>query len=636
MAVKPEDLRVVLATDCGSTTTKAILFEKKPEGWRQTFRGEAPTTVEAPFEDVTIGARNAITEVEELSGRRILSPDSTDALKFITPAGGKDGIDLYVSTSSAGGGLQMAVAGVVRSMTAESAERAALGAGAIVMDVLSVDDRRKPHERIARIRHLRPDIVLLSGGVDGGTREHVVELAETLLAADPKPRFGRTLRLPVVYAGNKDAAAAVEVLLKERFGFQTVPNIRPVLEREQLGPARAAIHEVFLTHVMSHAPGYDKLIAASPVPILATPHAVGMMAEAAARRRGIDLLAVDIGGATTDVFSVCKGVFNRTVSANLGMSYSVSNVLLEAGIGNICRWLPFAADPDEIQGRLRNKMIRPTTIPQALADLIVEQAVAREALRLAFQHHRSLAVGLKGIQQQRTISESFRQTATGESLIKMMNIGMIIGSGGVLSHAPDRKAAALMLLDSFEPEGITELYVDSIFMMPHLGVLSSVNADAAQEIFERDCLVHLGTSVCPFYGRLKPGSPVLKYTLDPVASSTGVPARGTSSTGVPARGTLLCGELVRIELPPGATAKLAVEPAHRSVDLGRGFGKSVERVVRGGHAGVMLDGRGRPLALPGGAAARVAANKRWMEAFGLELPGDFTTEGTENTENSKG
>ncbi|MGD0092364.1 MAG: glutamate mutase L, partial [Planctomycetota bacterium] len=192
--IENQDLRVVLATDCGSTTTKAILFEKKPEGWRQTFRGEAPTTVEAPFEDVTIGARNAITEVEELSGRKILDPASTDALKFLTPAGGTDGIDLYVSTSSAGGGLQMTVAGVVRSMTAESAERAALGAGAIVMDVLSVDDRRKPHERIARIRHLRPDIVLLSGGVDGGTREHVVELAETLLAADPKPRFGRTLR----------------------------------------------------------------------------------------------------------------------------------------------------------------------------------------------------------------------------------------------------------------------------------------------------------------------------------------------------------------------------------------------------------------------------------------------------------
>ncbi|MFH0939195.1 MAG: glutamate mutase L [Planctomycetota bacterium] len=604
MTINPNDLRVVLATDCGSTTTKAILFEKKPEGWRQTFRGEAPTTVEAPFEDVTIGARNAIVEVEELSGRKILDAAVTDTLKFLTPAGEKDGIDLYVSTSSAGGGLQMAVAGVVRTMTAESAERAALGAGAIVMDVLSVDDRRKPHERIARIRHLRPDIVLLSGGIDGGTREHVVELGETLLAADPKPRFGRTLRLPVVYAGNKDAANAVEALLKDHFGFQVVPNIRPVLERENLGPARAAIHEVFLTHVMSHAPGYDKLIAASPVDIMSTPHAVGVMAETAAKRHHIDLLAVDIGGATTDVFSVCKGVFNRTVSANLGMSYSVSNVLLEAGIENICRWLPFSVDPNQIQGRLRNKMIRPTTIPQDLSDLIIEQAVAREALRLAFLHHRSLAVGLKGVQQERTISDAFTQTSTGEELISMMNVSMIIGSGGVLSHAPDRKAAALMILDSFEPQGITELCVDSIFMLPHLGVLSSVHADAAQQIFERDCLVYLGTSVCPVFRKIKPGTPLLNYKLETVPSVSG---------------TLCCGDLVRVELPADSEAKLMIEPVARTVDVGAGPGKSIERTVRGGHAGLMLDGRGRPLALPADAAERVSANQRWMKSFGLEL-----------------
>ena len=388
-----------------------------------------------------------------------------------------------------------------------------------------------------------------------------------------------------------------------------MPNIRPVLERENLGPARAAIHEVFLTHVMSHAPGYDKLIAASPVPILSTPHAVGVMAEEAARRRGIELLAVDIGGATTDVFSVCKGVFNRTVSANLGMSYSVSNVLLEAGIENICRWLPFAADPDQIQGRLRNKMIRPTTIPQVLSDLLVEQAVAREALRLAFQHHRSLAVGLKGIQQERTIADAFSQSATGESLISMRDIGMIIGSGGVLSHAPDRKAAALMLLDSFEPEGITELCVDSIFMMPHLGVLSSVCPEAAQQIFERDCLVYLGTSIGPVFSRINPGTPLLKYQL-------------AGTVGAAAGGTLLCGELVRVELPPGATAEVILEPAHHRVDVGLGPGKSVTRTVRGGHAGLMFDGRGRPLELSADAEERIAANKRWMAAFGLELPGE--------------
>ena len=105
-------LNTVLVTDCGSTTTKAVLIERKGDVYRQTCRGEAPTTVEAPFEDVTRGVLNAIAEVEELSGRTIL-----DGERFRTPSQGDDGIDLYLSTSSAGGGLQMMVAGAVKNMT---------------------------------------------------------------------------------------------------------------------------------------------------------------------------------------------------------------------------------------------------------------------------------------------------------------------------------------------------------------------------------------------------------------------------------------------------------------------------------------------------------------------------------------
>ncbi|MFH1769635.1 MAG: glutamate mutase L, partial [Parcubacteria group bacterium] len=147
------EINSILATDCGSTTTKAILIEKENNEYRLKFRGEAPTTVESPFDDVTIGALNAITEIEELSGRKIIENG-----KIIKPSRNEnEGVDIYLSTSSAGGGLQMAVAGVVRTMTAESAERAALGAGAIVMDVLAIDDGRKDYEKISRIRHLRPD-----------------------------------------------------------------------------------------------------------------------------------------------------------------------------------------------------------------------------------------------------------------------------------------------------------------------------------------------------------------------------------------------------------------------------------------------------------------------------------------------
>jgi len=195
--------RFILATDVGSTTTKARFFGKINNEWRFLASGEAPTTVEKPVEDVTKGVRNAVREVEELTGHKILD-DSSEELRFIMPyRGGREGIDIYVSTSSAGGGLQMLVAGVVKTITAESAQRAALGAGAIIMDVLSVDDGREPFEKINIVRFLRPNIVLIAGGTDGGDVTHVKEIAEIIAMAKPKPRFGASYKLPIVYAGNK-------------------------------------------------------------------------------------------------------------------------------------------------------------------------------------------------------------------------------------------------------------------------------------------------------------------------------------------------------------------------------------------------------------------------------------------------
>src|SRR2546422_8786552 len=120
------DVNTILATDCGSTTTKAILIEKQGDQYRLTVRGEAPTTVAAPFDDVTVGVLNAVREVEELSGRRLIGEDGKIILTDVECQAPNAGVDLYLSTSSAGGGLQMTVAGVVKAMSAESAERAAL------------------------------------------------------------------------------------------------------------------------------------------------------------------------------------------------------------------------------------------------------------------------------------------------------------------------------------------------------------------------------------------------------------------------------------------------------------------------------------------------------------------------------
>ena len=587
----------ILATDCGSTTTKAILIEKRGDEFRLSTRGEAPTTVEAPFEDVTRGVLNSVMEVEELSGIKLL-----DGETIIKPKrGDKEGADTYISTSSAGGGLQMMVAGVVLTMTGESAARAALGAGAIVMDVIASNDGRLPHEKIERIRTLRPDMILLAGGIDGGTETHVVELAELIAAADPKPRFGVGYNLPVIYAGNKDARELVIKTLKEKSALEVVENIRPVLERENLRPARNKIHDLFMEHVMAHAPGYRKLMEWTDVPIMPTPGAVGLLIENIGKTQKIAVLGVDIGGATTDVFSVFQGIFNRTVSANLGMSYSISNVLAEAGEQNIMRWLPIELSAAEVRNRIRNKMIRPTTIPSTLEDLKLEQAIAREALRLALVHHRSMAVGLKGVQQERTISDAFAQTRSGETLVSMMELNLVVGSGGALSHAPRRVQSAMMLLDAFQPEGVTRLTVDSIFMMPHLGVLTEVHPEAAYEVFEKDCLIHLGTAIAPV-GTGKDGQKCVHVKV-------------TRKGGETLEARVDFGNIALLPLPVGESARAVINP-ERGFDVGAGPGKTYESAVEGGLSGVIVDCRGRPLALPEDASKRREALRKWATQLG--------------------
>ena len=570
-----EILNVIVATDCGSTTTKAILIEKRGDEYRQTYRGEAPTTVEAPFEDVTRGVLNAFAELEELSGRKIL-----DGEKIITPAQGNTGVDIYISTSSAGGGLQMMVAGAVKTMSAQSAQKAALGAGAIVMDVIASNDKRLPHEKIERIRDLRPDMILLSGGTDGGTVSHVVELAEFIGAANPRPRLGMTFQLPVIYAGNKEARDRVSDVLKDKTALRITDNLRPLLEMENLGPARLEIQNLFLEHVMAHAPGYKKLMSWTGVPIMPTPGAVGEMIQAIARKDNINVVGVDIGGATTDVFSVFDGIFNRTVSANFGMSYSISNVIAETGIENIIRWLPFEIDEADIRNRIKNKMIRPTTIPQLLEDLILEHAIAREALRLSFVQHKALAVGLKGVQKLKDMSESFDRVTEEETLIKMNNLDLIVGSGGVLSHAPRRSQAMMMMIDAFQPQGITMIAVDSIFMMPHLGVLSTINEKAATEVFEKDCLIYLGPCVS-----LTNSGKFGSHCLDCVI---------TYSDGKRTEDSLSLGEIKVFELKEGEKAKVEISPANK-FDLGEGKGKKLVKEVVGGVVGLVIDARGRPL-----------------------------------------
>jgi hypothetical protein len=352
---------------------------------------------------------------------------------------------------------------------------------------------------------------------------------------------------------------------------------------------------------MSHAPGYPKLMKWTDIDIMPTPAGEGIAMQLIASELNTNVLGVGLGGATTNVYSIYDKRFVRSVSANLGMSYSISNVCKETGINNILRWLPFEKNIGELQSEIKNKMIRPTTIPQTINDLIIEHAVAREALRLGLEHHKTIATRLKGINVERTVGDLLDQGLE-DTYIDMMNFSVICGTGGLLSHAPKRVQTLLILTDAFQPEGVTRLFQDSVFMMPHLGVLSTVDSKAAWQIFDKDCLVHLGTVVAP-KGQSREGTEVMDIKI-------------AMPDGATLRESMRFGEIKRIPLDIGEVAEIEIEPS-RGMDVGAGIGKPLKDKAHGGEVGLILDARGRPLVLPESPQERMNKLQEWNRNMGL-------------------
>jgi len=587
----------ILTADVGSTTTKTVMFEREGERYRLRGQAGAPTTVEAPHEDVMVGVRRSLERLETVAGVGLLE----EGVPVVPRQAGGVGADALTATSSAGGGLQMMCLGLVKGLTAESAERGALGAGAIVTDILSSDDGRTVMERLQRLRDLRPDIILLAGGTDEGAISQVAALAEYIAAADPRPRLGEDLRVPVIYAGNVKARDFVQQILEQSVDVHLVDNLRPTMEEEVLGPVRDVIHRLFLEHVMTHAPGYGGLLRLASNKVRPTPAAVGDMVRLVAQKYEANALALDIGGATTDVFSVFGGRYHRSVSANIGMSYSLGNVLAEAGLPQVMRWIPGACSETDIRNWGYNKMIRPTTLPATKEELLWEHAAAREALRLAFGHHKTVAVGLRGVKQHRTFDDVLQQEGTGKTIVESGKIDLIIGSGGPLAHAPHPAQAALIMLDSLEPYGVTRLYVDKGFMLPHLGALAEILPEEAGRILLEQCLLPLGTAIC-LSGQARPGVGAALLRL-------------TYSDGRVEDIEIRAGDLMT--LPIGAQEMLEVEIIPRgSYDAGAGKGKRLAARVKGGLLGLIVDGRGRPIDLPEDERRRDQTLRRWIEAMG--------------------
>ncbi len=557
----------ILAVDIGSVNTQAVLIAQVEGAYRFVARAQLPTTLEEPWADVAVGVRHVVEQLSRIATRPMLN----DSGELITPEQEDgSGVDVVVVTSSAAEPLRLVLAGLVGDLSVDSLRRAAAGTYTWVEEVIALLGATSLNEdaRARRIMALQPDAVCIAGGSDGGASGPVLDLVESVAlgASLSEP----TARPSIVYAGNAGLRPRVRQLVGQDLPLiMAGGNVRPSLELEDLGPLQSELETLHVNAKLAAVPGLAEVAAWSTLPVLSTAHSFGTalqyLSTTGDRRRGA--LGVDVGAATTLIAAGFNGQLYPTVRSDIGTAFGGARLVAEVGHQAIARWLPFELAHGELDAFVINKELHPSSIPPDVRELLIEQALAREAIRA------TLKVARPGWP---------RSTSTPGWMLPPME--PIIGSGAVLARAPRLGQAALILLDALEPVGVTKLLLDVYNLMPGLGAVAVASPLAAVQAIENNGLLLLGTAVVPV-GRVRAGEVVLGVKM-------------SYESGGDLEVEVAAGTLEILPLPPGQQAKLELRP-RRGIDIGYGPGRGGKPLnVDGSAIGLIIDARGRPLALP--------------------------------------
>ncbi len=576
----------ILAFDCGSTSTRAMLLDKVGDEYRFVAHGEARSTVEPPWNDVMASVRQAIGQLEEVTHRQFLDAQG----HVLTPERQGGGVDAIVAVTSASEPLHLVLAGIMHDVSLESARRALSTTYAVIDGLVSMDKRDSSlsnddvEGQVRLIQELKPDAVVLVGGVDGGASRPVLQAALAVaLACSALPEGERP---PVIYAGNVELREQVAEIVGADTTLRAIDNVRPAMEEENPGPLQTEIEGLHRQRKLERLSGLGTVMSWSSVPVLPTATAFARTIQYLARLDDINVLGVDLGGGTATVAAMVDEHFDLSIRSDLGLSYNIARILDHVPVASVLRWLPFEMDPADVQNALHNYALRYHSIPQTRQDLLLEQAVAREVLRLTLDE----------------MVSRWSRSATQPYPGLPPKLHLIVGGGGVLAKAPHYGQAALLLLDALQPVGVSGLALDKFGLVGPVGAVAMVNPLAAAQIIERDALLNLGTVVAPV-GSAREGEVALTFKID-------------YEDGRSLQVEVPYGSLEVIPLPTGQTADLELRPTRR-FDVGLGTkGQAGTTRVEGGIIGIIIDARGRPLPLAEDAEEQREKMQRWLWDMG--------------------
>jgi hypothetical protein len=499
---------------------------------------------------------------------------------------------VVVVVTSASAPLRLVVAGVMRDVSLVSAQRAISTTYALVEGIISLDRRGNDEHRlnddiqgqIDLLQRLKPDAIVIVGGIDGGASRPVVQAAEAIAIANYTMAQGN--RAPIVYAGNSELRSQIADIVGAEAELRAIDNVRPSLQLENLGPLQAEIEGLYLQRKMERLPGFSTLSSWSPVPALPTAKAFAYSIQYLAQQDGINVLGIDVGGGASTAAAMIDEELDLNIRSDLGLSHNADRILDLVTVESVVRWLPFEIDPTELRNILSNKSIRYRTLPQTREELLLEQAVAREIMRLTLED----------------LKPHWSSGASNPYPTLLPKFQLLVAGGGVLANAPNYGQAALMLLDAVQPIGVTGMVLDRFRLMAPLAAVAMVNPLAAAQVMEKDALLPLGTVVAPV-GTARVGDIALAFKIE-------------YEDGRLLEVEVPYGSLEMIPLPTGQTANLELRPTRR-FDVGLGTkGQAGTTRVEGGIIGIVIDARGRPLPMAPDPNEQREKMQRWLWDMG--------------------
>ena len=578
------DIEIVLAVDVGSVNTRASLFDVVDGRYRLVATSEANSTVGPPLFDLGEGVRLAMDQVQKITGRRMVDESET----LIIPATGYGaGVDLFVSSISAGPKVKTILAGLMPGISMISAQRLAESAYLDIVGEIHLVDQRLAEEQVDLIVTQQPDLILVVGGTDGGASEplfqliELIKLAVGLLPESQRPR--------VVFSGNRSLGALVVDRLSGVTTVDVTPNIRPSLEKEDLAPARLRLAETLFEIRASRITGYEELRQWSGGAMIPTAEAFGRLIRYLSKIYDPDkgVLGVDLGASQVTIAVAFEGELNLSVNSHLGAGASILGLFEEGDISKVLRWLPHEMSEARLKDYIYNKSIRQATVPTTVEELHTELAISRQLVRQALFKAR----------------QTWPEGKNTSSNLLLPHVEPILAGGASIARAPKPAYSTLVLLDALQPTGISTIVMDPYSLAPTLGATAGPLPLASVQLLEAGVFVSTGTVVSPVV-KGRPRRNVMSYEMEYEDGSSGK------------SGEVTFGQIEVLPLAQGEYARLTLNP-ERGVDLGFGAGGRAGTLrVAGGTLGVILDARGRPLMLPKDIGLQRELNERWLWEIG--------------------